>query len=248
MLIHVRLIQLSSARSSVIPKHIRNTLFLSEEASSSRSKNHELYDEPPKSAPLSYAARSRSSYRRDSPANVRNSGFFRPSSRLSESASRPNAGDDDDDEVTDVNYDHTIRRAIPTVPHTAPLSQASRPSSFYGPTTPRPTLLFAIASDDVKQVQQVLDSAEAGPNDSAGPQSALAFALTNDQLTHKLDIVKTLLAYGADPASLKAEMDSGLRISDSESAQHSDKSTPSATIMGRMDAATRCPILFHSLG
>lgn len=69
--------------------------------------------------------------------------------------------------------------------------------------TPRPTLMFAIASDDVEQVRQVLESGDAGPNDSVGPQSALAFALTNDQLTHKIDIVKTLLAYGADPSVLK---------------------------------------------
>jgi hypothetical protein len=31
----------------------------------------------------------------------------------------------------------------------------------------------------------------------------LQFALTNDQLTNKLDIVKTLLAFGADPKQLK---------------------------------------------
>lgn len=69
--------------------------------------------------------------------------------------------------------------------------------------TPRPTLMFAIASDDVSQVQRVLESGEANPNDQVGPQSALKFALTNDQLTNRLEIVKTLLAYGADPAGLK---------------------------------------------
>jgi hypothetical protein len=68
--------------------------------------------------------------------------------------------------------------------------------------TPRPTLMFAIAGDDVSQVQRVLDSGEADPNDQVGPQSALRFALTNDQLTNRLEIVKTLLAYGADPAGL----------------------------------------------
>ena len=63
--------------------------------------------------------------------------------------------------------------------------------------------MFAIASDDVSQVQRVLDSGEANPNDQVGPQSALKFALTNEQLTNRLEIVKTLLAYGADPAGLK---------------------------------------------
>ncbi|KAF8136672.1 P-loop containing nucleoside triphosphate hydrolase protein [Boletus edulis] len=69
--------------------------------------------------------------------------------------------------------------------------------------TPKPTLLFAIASDDVDQVRQVLESGEAGPNDSAGPQSALAFTLTNDKLAHKQEIVKALLAYGANPSALR---------------------------------------------
>ncbi|KAI6045623.1 P-loop containing nucleoside triphosphate hydrolase protein [Pisolithus marmoratus] len=69
--------------------------------------------------------------------------------------------------------------------------------------TPKPTLLFAIASDDVEQVRKVLDSGEAGPNDSVGPQSALAFTLTNDKLARKNDIVKVLLAYGADPSALR---------------------------------------------
>jgi len=69
--------------------------------------------------------------------------------------------------------------------------------------TPRPTLMFAIASDDVSQVQRVLDNGEANPNDQVGPHSALKFALTSDQLTNRLEIVKTLLAYGADPAGLR---------------------------------------------
>lgn len=60
--------------------------------------------------------------------------------------------------------------------------------------------MFAIASDDVEQVKLALESGDAGPNDAVGPQSALEFALTNDQLLHKMEIVKTLLAYGADPS------------------------------------------------
>ncbi|ETW86210.1 hypothetical protein HETIRDRAFT_438656 [Heterobasidion irregulare TC 32-1] len=62
--------------------------------------------------------------------------------------------------------------------------------------------MFAIASDDVEEVRRVLESGEAGPNDQLGPQSALAFTLTNDRLMHKMEIVKELLAYGANPASL----------------------------------------------
>jgi hypothetical protein len=65
--------------------------------------------------------------------------------------------------------------------------------------------MFAIASDDVSEVRRVLENGEANPNDTVGPQSALQFALTNDQLTNKLDIVKTLLAFGADPSHLKAQ-------------------------------------------
>jgi len=83
--------------------------------------------------------------------------------------------------------------------------------------TPRPTLMFAIASDDVSQVQRVLDSGEANPNDQVGPQSALKFALNNEQLTNRLEIVKTLLAYGADPA--------GLRDSTSDRQEHSRRSS-----------------------
>ncbi|KAF9255719.1 P-loop containing nucleoside triphosphate hydrolase protein, partial [Marasmius fiardii PR-910] len=70
----------------------------------------------------------------------------------------------------------------------------------------RPTLLFAIASDDPVEVQKVLEEAPTvtdlvTANDAVGPQSqsALEFVLTNDGLKNKLDIVKVLLGYGADP-------------------------------------------------
>lgn len=66
-----------------------------------------------------------------------------------------------------------------------------------------PSLMFAIASDDAKSVRRALEHGHADPNESMGPQSALAFALTNERLSHKLDIVKVLLAYGADPAALR---------------------------------------------
>ena len=69
--------------------------------------------------------------------------------------------------------------------------------------TPRPTLLFALASDDVREVRRALESGEAGPNDDVGPQSALAFTLANDQLKNKMQMVKMLLAYGADTSTLR---------------------------------------------
>nr|VWP02094.1 F-box and WD domain protein [Ganoderma boninense] len=68
--------------------------------------------------------------------------------------------------------------------------------------TPRPTLLFALASDDIEEVQRVLESGEAGVNDDVGPQSALAFTLSNPQLKNKMQMVKLLLAYGADTSVL----------------------------------------------
>ncbi|KAI5900569.1 P-loop containing nucleoside triphosphate hydrolase protein [Schizophyllum commune H4-8] len=78
------------------------------------------------------------------------------------------------------------------------------PAPSHAIATPRPTLIFAIASDDVDEVRRVLESGEAGPNDAVGPQSALAFTLSNDELQNKLGIVKALLEHGADPAGLTA--------------------------------------------
>ncbi|KAJ3868754.1 P-loop containing nucleoside triphosphate hydrolase protein [Lentinula novae-zelandiae] len=78
-------------------------------------------------------------------------------------------------------------------------------------STPRPTLLFAIASDDPKEVERVLEHGNGGltgpidANDTIGPQaqSALEFTLENEGLKHKLGIVKKLLGYGADPSKAK---------------------------------------------
>lgn len=104
--------------------------------------------------------------------------------------------------------------------------------------TPAPTLLFAIASDDVAQVKRVLESGEAGPNDQVGPQSALAFTLTNDKLQHKTEIVKALLAFGADPSVLKnPEMNPpqrGVLGMDTDQA-----TSPRPTLPEGMDPATR---------
>lgn len=91
----------------------------------------------------------------------------------------------------------------------APADLPPRPSSTlpvvpppHAIATPRPTLMFAIASDDAEEVERVLAAGEARPDDSVGPQSALEFALTSENLSHKTEIVKTLLAYGADAGSL----------------------------------------------
>lgn len=100
--------------------------------------------------------------------------------------------------------------------------------------TPKPTLLFAIASDDVEQVRKVLDSGEAGPNDPVGPQSALAFALTNDKLVHKNEIVKALLAYGADPSALRDPV-----LNPAAHAEESQPGPPPETTLQGMDPATR---------
>jgi hypothetical protein len=104
-------------------------------------------------------------------------------------------------------HNPVIRRTVPARPLdlriVRPATAGAERSTFHATATPRPTLMFAIASDDVGQVRRVLESGEVKPSDQIGPQSALAFALTNDRLRHKIDIVKTLLAYGADPASLK---------------------------------------------
>lgn len=103
---------------------------------------------------------------------------------------------------------HDIRRAslAPSVISANRTSLLSTLSSVHAIATPKPTLLFAIASDDVAEVERVLASGEVQPNDDVGPQSALEFALRSEQLVHKAEIVKTLLAYGADPSVLPVEL------------------------------------------
>jgi hypothetical protein len=97
-------------------------------------------------------------------------------------------------------HNPVIRWAVPARPLdtriVCPVTAGAEHSTFHATATPRPILMFAIASDEfgVK------------PSDQIGPWSALAFTLMNDRLRHKIDIVKTLLAYGADPALLKNPM------------------------------------------
>ncbi|KZV65933.1 P-loop containing nucleoside triphosphate hydrolase protein [Peniophora sp. CONT] len=100
--------------------------------------------------------------------------------------------------------------------------------------------MFAIASDDPAAVRAVLDRGDVGPNDDVGPQSALAFALTADGLSHRSEIVKTLLAFGADPAVLADPMRNPPRREDaSEDGDFGIMSPPRATSLDGMDPATR---------
>jgi hypothetical protein len=231
-------LQLSSARASPIPEHIRNTPFNSHAAPQSayHLRLSQRFEQP-RTAPISAS----SSWHTPAPAvtirNSINSHIQRPSSRLSESSfGNEIEGEDDERDEEDNTYDHTIRRPLPSLPHTA---SVSRPPSvmrppMYAIATPPPTLMFAIASDDVSQVRYVLENGGTGPNDSVGPQSALAFALTNDQLANKMDIVKTLLAYGADPTVLKTYPKTSPQ-SDSDV-----KTSPMSTfLMDDVDPATR---------
>jgi hypothetical protein len=121
--------------------------------------------------------------------------YPRPSSILSE----PSSGHDEKHRFEP--YD-AIRSDLPFPPPIG-YSNSVLASSIHAIATPAPTLLFAIASDDVAKVNQVLETGDAGPNDKVGPQSALTFTLTNDKLHHKMEIVKALLAFGADPSDLK---------------------------------------------
>ena len=137
--------------------------------------------------------------------------------------------------------DDTVRGPAVAPPTIRPTSVASvRPEPSHAIATPRPTLLFAIAADDVDEVRRVLESGEAGPNDDVGPQSALAFALTADQLKHKVEIVKLLLAHGANPAVAASEMSGRTsRASGVQKDAGSGRMTPTEDVMADMDPATR---------
>ncbi|CAE6526385.1 unnamed protein product [Rhizoctonia solani] len=68
----------------------------------------------------------------------------------------------------------------------------------------KPLLFFAIAKNSAQEVERLLQDGEVKPNDKAGPEDlpALAFALANEQLSDKTQIVKSLLSHGADPSSV----------------------------------------------
>ncbi|KAF5338699.1 hypothetical protein D9611_013369 [Ephemerocybe angulata] len=171
---------------------------------------------------------------------------IRSASRLSEPIYEQEG---EDDTFRQDSRDEPIRRAIDTTAaaassHTAPHSRADSEMQMRDPmhsiATPKPTLMFAIASDDVAQVRQVLESGDANPNDTVGPQSALQFALTNDQLTNKLEIVKTLLAFGADPSHLVDRKEGAeSQAGEGEGAAEVQPHQMSKSLMEGMDPATR---------
>lgn len=99
--------------------------------------------------------------------------------------------------------------------------------------------MFAIASDNVDEVRQVLESGDADPNDSVGPQSALAFTLMNEKLANKLEIVKTLLAYGADPSITKSIAIPEAQHTDVEEHSEQASSSKERSLLDEMDPATR---------
>ncbi len=231
-------LQFSPTQSSTIPSHINNTLTL--------DRSLELdgpYGSTPHSAPITHGfSRKKHPLVNNISSHHRFSYLDRPSSRLSEPAFALVEEDDEYVEM-DENMDDTIRGiAVSSAPaFTRPASVASM---LYEPVhaiaTPRPTLLFAIASDNVEEVRRVLESGEAGPNDDVGPQSALAFALTANQLKHKTDIVKLLLAHGANPSSLKETNGDASRASSSSSDLSPRRPTGSPShILDTMDPATR---------
>ncbi|GJE96411.1 hypothetical protein PsYK624_126080 [Phanerochaete sordida] len=193
----------------------------------------------------STASRNRASSPSTSYASHRLSHIIRSSSRLSEPI-RPIPEDEeyDDDDDADPRSELTVRvdRDPPMAsapPYARPSSVASFHESVHAIATPRPTLLFAIASDNVDEVRRVLESGEAGPNDDVGPQSALAFALTAANLAHRKDIVKLLLAHGANPASLRVQPEHSARSSVSSFAQAADVDGINPDLLENLDPATR---------
>ncbi|KAL6300184.1 P-loop containing nucleoside triphosphate hydrolase protein [Sparassis latifolia] len=170
--------------------------------------------------------------------------YHRSDSRLSEPSVLYETAEESDHSEGDDRFEDTFQRpasSFAPVPFSAPAQ--SRPQSIlrspvHAIATPRPTLLFALASDNVEEVQRVLESGEAGPNDNVGAQSALAFTLTSSQLQHKMEMVKLLLAYGADPSVLKGFASAHAHGSSSE--HGSESSSPAhASVLDQFDAATR---------
>lgn len=54
-------------------------------------------------------------------------------------------------------------------------------------------------------MSKLLSTGQADANDTAGPFDlpALVFSLSNEQLVNKTEMVKTLLAHGADPSAVE---------------------------------------------
>lgn len=234
----------SSSIPEHIPEHIHNTLTPAHDSSSSSfaftpapsSLVHSLQRERQlHSAPVQQAPSWRLSRYRGGSRDFNQPLHSQPR-RLSTLSL---AYEDEEGDVDECN--RTIRRSVSGLP---PRSSSVLEAPVHAIATPKPTLMFAIASDDVNEVRQVLESGEAGPNDQVGPQSALAFTLTNDKLSHKNEIVKALLAYGADPSALRnPELNPSAQASSEGSEDVSGShSQPGETMPEGMDPATRCVV------
>jgi hypothetical protein len=234
--------QLSPARTSSIPEHIRNSLFTSQESIPSPLSEYSLHLRnfgEPRSAPISL----NSSWYPDS-LNP----YYEQitSDRAPSRASEPSLYriDEQEDGYTEKMTTHELTRIIPHSAPPIPQHSSRMVPAVHAIATPRPTLFFAIASDKVDEVRQVLESGHAGPNEAIGPQSALEFALTNDQLTHKMEIVKLLLAYGANPRVARNYIEKQ-RPTDVDPRTKTELTEPDSspvvrtTILEGVDAATR---------
>ncbi|KAL4247524.1 hypothetical protein ABKN59_008552 [Abortiporus biennis] len=236
---------LASPQSHAIPGSAPNTHNIGRTYSPLDDTHHSVPHSAPVSRPLSWLNKSQHfidishspSSRRSSLLSVEN----RPHSRLSE----PLVLLEEDEEAIFDDLDDTIRAPILSK---SPQSEhrPSRPPSIILPrspihaiATPKPTLLFAIASDDVSEVKRVLESGEVGPNDDLGPHNALSLALTAGQLKHKMEMVKLLLAHGADPSLLRGDGRPGSRAG-TPSELGSGRATPAMdTLLENVDPATR---------
>ncbi|KAJ8480779.1 hypothetical protein ONZ51_g6434 [Trametes cubensis] len=230
---------LSSPRSSIIPPRARNTHGSSSQPDSPLHITPVFSQSQPASAPVSRPPSWQQRFSKRRSLLVQSSRrlsylseqYARSESRLSEPIDE--SREDEYDEEAD-QADETIRRPVSSQSATQPQRESVLLTPVHAIATPRPTLLFALASDDVEEVRRVLESGEARPNDDVGPQSALAFTLANGQLKNKMAMVKLLLAYGADASALR-------EAEDEDDGESSSKrgSRPISKLLEEADPATR---------
>ncbi|CCM01564.1 uncharacterized protein FIBRA_03624 [Fibroporia radiculosa] len=166
--------------------------------------------------------------------------YPRSDSRLSEPAILYEVDEDAESESMHGSADwadETIRRPASSLAPDA----LYPPSPPHAIATPKPTLMFALASDNVDEVRRVLESGEAGPNDDVGPQSALAFTLSAKQLTNRVAMAKLLLAHGADPSMARdvPPAQPQMLSADSASVSTAGGADARARLLEELDPATR---------
>lgn len=94
------------------------------------------------------------------------------------------------------------RSSTSSLPSVGVLSHTPSPDP-----SPRPELLFAIASDQPAEVERLLSTGKASANETTGSGAGvLEFTVSNEALKNKTEIVKTLLKYGADPDALRRDV------------------------------------------